>query len=1038
VLQAVLASCGSQHSRDTDERNAQPENPKCPARSRAPATLPNTPAELSSVAYWESAFTPAQLDQVLMREDELSAHDEALRGPIDDTLRFVDLSHVPDGKELEHEMNQRLDFWRARFRSREYVLENAGDKNPERAFDAHFIEERSLRVALSPIALRCTPMLDVVRSVKGDKRFDRNMCSQVRAQEAIEVMGRYGDVLFARGRFAVGFIDPKAPLSPPVPAELEAAYRSGRELTLQKDLKLLDSELPARSALVANGEGGAWLATAKGFEKSRPLTAQEAAKASRPLTRRAFLREAFSYLGSPYGLGDEKGGRDCSRFILDVLRSFGLHLPRTSVQQSKSGLYTIDIPPETNETERLGLLDEAVQRGVVLMHFPGHIAIYLGRDKAGVPRLLHSFAEYLAPCEGGGETLFEVERVSVSDLSLGKNTSRRAFLERMTRLTVFGKPPGQGLLAVSTFRTPVSPHELKPRQCRDDGSVALFASPREPSTNQSLRVIAVSDNDARPAGLWLVDPAGNLFAPPTHDLGVGPFTRWSEVETPAAGDWTALVADAGRVLACERFRVRAASKGGKSSAQVEARVPDSPAFRVRHGWDSSMEALYAGFVEQLFAHPISDMRSWSSLGELVQNPERNLLFNYLGQNEDTQLKITPDCADLPYFLRALFAFKLGLPFGFRHCSRGHQGAPPHCTEVVRNDIPIAASDDVSAFDTFLRKHVGQGVHSASGRTLPDDEQSDLYPLPLTREALRPGSVFVDPYGHLIVVAQWVPQGFRGQGMLLGADAQPDASIGRRRFWRGNFLFTPDTHDVGAGFKAFRPLPEPVHAERNVPDYRREGSFPPSLEQYKGSQDDFYAKMDALIYPRPVAVMDRMMQLVDALDEQLRRRVEAIDLGEGHMREHPQVMAMPNGYTIFETEGAWEDFATPSRDMRLLIAIDTLRDFPNEVKRAPERFLASQAQVDAVPAQLEQALNKRSFSYTRSDGSPQELTLAAAVARASAIEVGYNPNDCVEKRWGAEPGSDEYATCKRHAPKAQQEAMERYRSWFHTRTRPARP
>jgi hypothetical protein len=211
-----------------------------------------------------------------------------------------------------------------------------------------------------------------------------------------------------------------------------------------------------------------------------------------------------------------------------------------------------------------------------------------------------------------------------------------------------------------------------------------------------------------------------------------------------------------------------------------------------------------------------------------------------------------------------------------------------------------------------------------------------------------------------------------------------------------------------------------------------------MEQYQGTQDDFYARMDALIYPRPVAIEDRMLQLVDALDEQLRRRVEAIDLGEAHMREHPQVMAMPNGYTIFETEGAWEDFATPSRDMRLLIAIDTVRDFPREVKRAPERFLASQAQVDAVPAQLEQLLKQRSFRYTRSDGTPQELSIATAIARAEAIEVGYNPNDCVEQRWGAPPGSDEYAPCKRRAPRAQQEAMERYRSWFHTRTRPPRP
>jgi hypothetical protein len=1046
VLQVVFAGCGSQRSRNTDERNAQPENPKCPARMKAPATLPNTKAELGTAAYWESSLSAALLDEVLLDEAELAAHDEALHGAVDDTLRFVDLRNSPDGQELSRELSQRLEFWRARFRSHEYVLENADQKNAENAFAARFSEERALHVALEPVALHCTPMLEVVRSVKGDKRFDRNMCSQVRAQEPLEVLGRFGDVLFARSAFAVGFIDPKARLSPRVPAELEAAFRAGRELSLQSKLKLSDAELPAHSMLVPNDEGGVWLASAGGFEKSRAITSSEGQSTSRPLTRRAFLREAMSYVGSPYGLGDERGGRDCSRFVLDVLRSFGLHLPRTSVQQSKSGSYTIEIPSETNETERLGLLDEAAERGIVLLHFPGHIAIYLGRDQEGVPRLLHSFAEYLAPCEGGGETLFEVERVSVSDLSLGKNTSRRAFLERMTRLSVFGKPPGHGLLALSSFRPPIKPFDTKPKLCRDDGEVALFSSPREPSTAQSLRVIAVSAEDARPAGLWLVDPTGHVFAAPTHDLGVGPYARWTQIEKPAVGDWTALVADGGHLLACERFRVRPAQK---TPATVEPRTPDSPAFRERHAWDASMESLYAAFVEQLFAHPTSDMRSWASLSELVKDPERNLLFNYLGQDEDTRIKLSPDCADLPYFLRAFFAFKLGLPFGFRHCSRGHQGAPPHCNEVVRNDLPIEASDDVTAFDLFLRKHVGQGVHSASGRTLPEDEASDLYPLPLTREALRPGAVFVDPYGHLIVVAQWIPQGLRGQGMLLGADAQPDASIGRRRFWPGNFLFTPDTRDVGAGFKAFRPLPAEGKAEKakvagraaaREPrlDYSAQGSVPASMEQYQGSEEGFYARMDALIYPRPVAVQDRLTQLVDALDEQVRRRVEAIDLGEGYMRDHAQPMAMPNGYTIFETEGAWEDFATPSRDMRLLIAIDTLREFPRQVAQTPERFLASQAQVDAVPQQLAQALSQRTFRYTRSDGAPRELTLAALLERAELLEVAYNPNDCVEQRWGEKPGSEDYAPCKRRAPRAQQEAMERYRVWFHTRTRPPRP
>ena len=42
--------------------------------------------------------------------------------------------------------------------------------------------------------------------------------------------------------------------------------------------------------------------------------------------------------------------------------------------------------------------------------------------------------------------------------------------------------------------------------------------------------------------------------------------------------------------------------------------------------------------------------------------------------------VRPDCADLPYFLRAYFAFKMGLPFGYSKCSRGGGGKPPRCHE----------------------------------------------------------------------------------------------------------------------------------------------------------------------------------------------------------------------------------------------------------------------------------------------------------------------------------------------------------------------
>jgi len=89
-------------------------------------------------------------------------------------------------------------------------------------------------------------------------------------------------------------------------------------------------------------------------------------------------------------------------------------------------------------------------------------------------------------------------------------------------------------------------------------------------------------------------------------------------------------------------------------------------------------------------------------------------------------------------------------------------------------------------------------------------------------------------------------------------------------------------------------------------------------------------------------------------------------------------------------------------------------------------------------QLHAALIKeKKMQYMRSNGEPWELSVAEVLARRAAFEMGYNPNDCVEIRWGAEPGTQEYASCRRHAPAAQIKQMNAVREWFREVRRPPR-
>ena len=91
------------------------------------------------------------------------------------------------------------------------------------------------------------------------------------------------------------------------------------------------------------------------------------------------------------------------------------------------------------------------------------------------------------------------------------------------------------------------------------------------------------------------------------------------------------------------------------------------------------------------------------------------------------------------------------------------------------------------------------------RVAASDDNTDFYTVPLTQQALRPGTVYADPYGHVLMLVRRVPESNGTPGVFLAVDAEPDGSITRKRFWRGNFLFVHDPALGSPGFKHFRPI-----------------------------------------------------------------------------------------------------------------------------------------------------------------------------------------------------------------------------------------
>src|ERR1019366_8325951 len=231
------------------------------------------------------------------------------------------------------------------------------------------------------------------------------------------------------------------------------------------------------------------------------------------------------------------------------------------------------------------------------------------------------------------------------------------------------------------------------------------------------------------------------------------------------------------------------------------------------------------------------------------------------------------------------------------------------------------------------------------------------------------------------------------GVLLAVDGQPDGTVARKRFWRGNFLFAIDPTLGSPGFKRFRPITRDAKGKLVRAKNADLADFS-ATDQYAGGVEGFYDKMDDVLSPSPLDPTTALLETVDALEEQVKTRVVSVDNGRRFLASGKPPAAMPAG-------------------------------------AKPE---AVQAELDA---RLARELTGRTFEYTRTDGSMWKLTLRDVFDREDALEMAYNPNDCVEQRWGAAAGSQEIATCGAHAPDAQVSKMAEYRAWFHERRRPPR-
>lgn len=153
-----------------------------------------------------------------------------------------------------------------------------------------------------------------------------------------------------------------------------------------------------------------------------------------PKTAYHLIGQAFKYLGHPYAWGDrdfEGPGRDCSRLVMDVLRTMGFKPPRNSREQLAAGKRRFSLAG-MNIKQRLTYLKQTPPGS--LLFTPGHVMFFLGVEK-GEAYGIHGLFSYRRTVAHQEEQV-KVKKVVVSGLSLAGETRAGSLLEQLTDIVM--------------------------------------------------------------------------------------------------------------------------------------------------------------------------------------------------------------------------------------------------------------------------------------------------------------------------------------------------------------------------------------------------------------------------------------------------------------------------------------------------------------------------------------------------------------------------------------------------------------------------
>ncbi|MBF0406278.1 MAG: hypothetical protein HQM10_02905 [Candidatus Riflebacteria bacterium] len=408
-------------------------------------------------------------------------------------------------------------------------------------------------------------------------------------------------------------------------------------------------------------------------------------------------------------------------------------------------------------------------------------------------------------------------------------------------------------------------------------------------------------------------------------------------------------------------------------------------------WTDEDERNYSEFVRKF------GESKYGNLNKFIRDSSLNPLYS----DEDKNMNLYPDCADLPYVIRAYVAYKLKLPFSYTTAISGKGGDQRYS----RGNHPSDFKDQdcfQSAKSLLGNVHL---VNSGYYRMAPNVENSDTYPVRVDKNSIVPGTIYYDPNGHVAIVYQ-----VTDDGRLRVIDAHPDKSVSRP--WFGS-KFARGSSSNGGGFRKWRPQ---IYDTSEGSMLRAKNSILHDFSSTDQYQDSYslgninelsyfdYVRLKLSNRGGNIQPLNEFKIMMEDLYEDIKYRALAVNIciAAGiNKRAHPGFLP----YNIYGTDGLWEEFSTPSRDARLKVAFlefhnKTLEMIGMAERRDPRlQFSGSAEELALALLNIYNEVSPRlSIYYTNSQNNQIPLTFQDVQERL--FRMSFDPFHSVELRWGA--------------------------------------